>query len=258
VAVFLIESGGSWLVDTGAATLESVESLGAALDEELGPGGMPDGVVLTHSHLDHAGGLEALGSEVAVAHRETADLYEADERTPCGQPFRTVEGKAGSLPDLPGWEWVLGEGHAPGHLMPWHPASGTLLAIDQFLLGLKTPLRIADPSEDSFGSYLATLDRVEELEPVVMHSSHTEPIGQPAAWLDRERRRLRRQLARARLAVREGARTAEAVTERTYGSIPGPGARQLLLREKLAALRHLASRGEIRRVWVDGQESFEG
>ncbi|MBT8479527.1 MAG: MBL fold metallo-hydrolase [Gemmatimonadetes bacterium] len=257
VAVFLIESGGSWLVDTGAATLESVESLGAALDEELGPGGMPDGVILTHSHLDHAGGLEALGSEVVVAHRETADLYEADERTPHGQPFATVEGDAGSLPDLPGWEWVLGEGHAPGHLMPWHSASGTLLSIDQFLLGLKTPLRIADPAEDSFGSYMATLDRVASLEPAVMLSSHTASIAEPAAWLDRERRRLNRQLDRARLAVQDGARTAEEVTDTTYGSIPGPSARQLLLREKLAALRHLASLGEIRRIWTDGQEGFE-
>ena len=31
----------------------------------------------------------------------------------------------------------------------------------------------------------------------------------------------------------------------------------MLLREKLAALRHLASQGEIRRHVVDGQETFE-
>lgn len=258
MAVFLIESGGLHLVDTGAATVESVEFLAAALDEALGPGEMPDGVVLTHSHLDHAGGLEALAPDTVLAHQDAAKLYEADERTPGGQPFVTVAGTSGSLPDMPGWEWVLGEGHAPGHLLLWQPESGTLLAGDQFLLGLKTPLRIADPEEDSFGAYLETLDRVAALQPAIMLTGHTEAIREPAAWLDRERRRLSRQLDRTRTAVRSGARNAEQVTERTYGSIPGPGARQLLLREKLAALRHLALQGEIRRHLVDGQETFEG
>jgi len=257
VAVFLIESAGNWLVDVGAATVESVESLGLYLDETLGPGGMPDAVILTHSHLDHAGGLEALDPETVTAHQDTAGLYEANERTPAGRPFVTVEGTSGPLPHMPGWEWVLGEGHAPGHLLLWQPGSGTLLAGDQFLLGLKTPLRIADPTEDSFGAYLETLDRVAALQPAVMLTSHTEAIREPAAWLDRERRRLSRQLDRTRAAVQSGARTAEEVTERTYGSIPGPGARQLLLREKLAALRYLSARGEIRRRLSDGQETFE-
>ena len=257
VAVFLIESGGTRLVDTGAATVESVEFLAATLDEALGPGEMPDGVILTHSHTDHAGGLEALAPETVIAHQDAARLYEADERTPGGQAFVTVAGTSGNLPDMPGWEWVLGEGHAPGHLLLWQPESGTLLAGDQFLLGLKTPLRIADPEEDSFGAYLETLDRVAALQPAIMLTGHTEAIREPAAWIDRERRRLSRQLDRTRTAVRSGARDAEEVTERTYGSIPGPGARQLLLREKLAALRHLASHGEIRRHLVDGQETFE-
>ena len=258
MAVFLIESGGLHLVDTGAATVESVEFLAATLDEALGPGEMPDSLVLTHSHLDHAGGLEALAPDTVLAHQDAAKLYEADERTPGGQPFVRVAGTSGSLPDMPGWEWVLGEGHAPGHLLLWQPESGTFLAGDQFLLGLKTPLRIADPEEDSFGAYLETLDRVAALQPAIMLTGHTEAIREPAAWLDRERRRLSRQLDRTRTVVRSGARNAEQVTERTYGSIPGPGARQLLLREKLAALRHLALQGEIRRQLVDGQETFEG
>ena len=257
VAVFLIDSGGTRLVDTGAATVESIEFLAASLDEALGPGEMPDGVILTHSHLDHAGGLEALAPDAVIAHEDAARLYESDERTPGGQPFATVAGTSGSLPDMPGWEWVLGEGHAPGHLLLWQPESRTLLAGDQFLLGLKTPLRIADPEEDSFGAYLETLDRVAALQPEIMLTGHTEAIREPEAWLDREGRRLSRQLDRTRAAVRSGARDAEEVTERVYGAIPGPGARQLLLREKLAALRHLVSLGEIRRRVVDGREIFE-
>ena len=257
VAVFLIESGGDWLVDAGAGAAESVEALRVALDGALGPEGEPSGVILTHTHLDHSGGLEALAPHIVIAHRDTAEAFEADDGNPAGHPFMAVEGASGSVPGVPGWEWVLGEGHAPGHLLLWQPEGGTLLAGDQFLLGLKTPLRIADPAEDSFGGYLETLDRVAGLQPAVMLTSHTEPIQEPAAWLDRERRRLSRQLDRARKAVRSGARTAEEVTDRTFGSIPGPAARQLLLREQLAALRHLAVEGEVRRVLAGGQETFE-
>jgi glyoxylase-like metal-dependent hydrolase (beta-lactamase superfamily II) len=257
VAVFLLESGGTWLVDAGAATTESVEALAGALDGELGSGGMPDHVILTHSHRDHAGGLEALDPDTVIAHRDAARAYEADDGTPAGLPFEAVHGISGTIPGLEGWQWVLGEGHAPGHLLLWQPDSGTMLAGDQVLLGLKTPLRIADPEEDSFGAYLDTLDRVAALQPAVLFSSHTRPIADPSRWLSRECRRMERQLERTRKAVRSGARTAEEVTERTYGAIPGPGARQLLLREKLAALRHLAARSEVRRLVADGQEYFE-
>ena len=235
---------------------DSIESLRRAMADELGPGARPEGVVLSHAHLDHAGGLEALEPGEVIAHQSAAERYELDDRTPSGLPFHRLRGTSGTLPGVEGWEWVLAEGHAPGHLLPWHPATGTLLAGDQFLLGLKTPLSIADPDEDSFGAYLVSIDLAESLQPALMLTGHTEAIRDPGRWLARERRRLERQLDRTLAAVRDGARTAEEVTRRSYRSVPGEGARQLLLREKLAALRHLAARGEIRRDRTGPEETF--
>jgi glyoxylase-like metal-dependent hydrolase (beta-lactamase superfamily II) len=256
--VFLVRAaGGPWLVDAGAAASDSVKALRRALEGE--PDWKPEAprVVLSHSHLDHAGGLEALSPERVIAHRDAAAAFEADERTPGGMPFETVEGERGRLPNVTGWEWVLGEGHAPGHLLLWQPETRTLLAGDQFMLGLKTPLRVADPEEDSLGAYMRSLERIAALKPDLMITSHTRAIEDPGTWLDREARRLSGQLDRALVAVRSGAQTAEEVTTRTYGTLPGAGARQLLLREKLAALRHLAAVGAIRRDCRDGREIFE-
>ena len=258
VAVFLLESSGRlWLVDAGADTEASTTALRSALDRRLGPGESCAGVVLSHAHRDHSGGLAALRPAVVVAHEYAAAAIESDGRLPDGVRFETLSGDRGPLRMLDGWEWLRAGGHAPGHLLLWNREARALLAGDQFLLGLKTPLRVADPSEDSLGEYLDSLDRAAALDPALILTSHTEPIERPAAWLERERGRLGRQLERTLDAVKSGARTPQEAMTRTYGTLPGEGARELLLRETLAALRHLAAAGEIGRRLRDGEEAFE-
>lgn len=258
VAVFLIESSGHpWLVDAGADTEASATALRGVLDRRLGGGEACAGVVLSHAHRDHSGGLAALGPKVVIAHQEAAAALASDGRLPDGVRLETLSGDRGPLRVLQGWEWHRAGGHAPGHLLLWNPEARALLAGDQFLLGLKTPLRVADPSEDSLGEYLDSLARTAALDPEIILTSHTEAIERPAAWLKRERARLGRQLERTREAVKSGARTPQEAMARTYGTLPGEGARELLLRETLAALRHLAAAGEIRRRLRDGEETFE-
>lgn len=280
----LAETGNDrWLLDAGADTTESVSALRDGLGRVGGDTLHPETatVVLSHSHLDHAGGLRRWRPARLVAHERCAK--EMASRTPvssrgrealrrmgvpeaelaalagsseAGTPAPLAEipvdvvlrGSEGDLPGLPGWSWILAEGHAPGHLMLFEPEERVLLAGDQFLVRWKTPYRVADPDEDAFGLYLASLDVAIGLQPSVVCSSHTAAVRPAVPWLRDRRDALRRQAERTREAASTGAVTAWELT----ASRPGPpGLRVLLLREQLAILRHLAATGELAR-WHDG------
>jgi glyoxylase-like metal-dependent hydrolase (beta-lactamase superfamily II) len=257
VAVFLIGDDAPWLLDTGPGTPDSDDDLSVALRARVKPRGAPSGVILSHGHLDHVGGLGCLRLRLVLVHRDAAMAMRADGRLPDGVDALELEGEHGPLSGSDGWEWVLGEGHAPGHVLPWHAESRTLIVGDQFLHGLKTPLRVADPDEDSYGVYLETVRRVAALEPRIMFPSHTEPIRDPERWLKQTERRMARQLDRTLRAIRSQARTAEDVVAALYRALPSEGARQLLLREQTAALRHLHLIGEVTRSSEGNVERFE-
>ncbi|MFW6039552.1 MAG: MBL fold metallo-hydrolase [Gemmatimonadota bacterium] len=292
-AVFLVgDPEAPLLFDAGAGTDECE----AALREELAGLGhavadLP--MVLSHTHLDHAGGLlRATPRELTAHARAVAEMRErsprssrgptalrrmgVDEETiaelaPHGEPVgdapladvtvhHVLGGPAGTLPDAPGWRWLLAEGHAPGHLMLFDTGSRTLLAADQFLQKWKTPLVVSDPEFDSFGAYLESLDAAIALEPERICSSHTETIGDALEWLENTRTSLERRLDRVGEAVWEatGRLSAEDVLGALYpGASRGP-LRIVFLREILGMLRFLAFKGVLRRETSDGVERFSG
>lgn len=296
VCVFLLQDGDRrWLADAGPPG----EAPGRALDRalaSLGTGRQAlDGVLLSHVHLDHIGGLQGWTPDRLTLHAAAARALEdggangeadarrseallrrmgvPDARLPRYReyreprdrtlarslaPDRLLEGHAGELPEPGGWRWLRVSGHAPGHLLLFHTERRHLLSFDQFMGRLKTPLALTDADADPWGGYLASLDRAEELEPEVLHPSHGGPIRPAVPWLRRRRSTLERQLERVGEAVAEGAATAWETTGRVY---PGPedrgaGRQALLLREVLAALRHLAAAGRARRETAEGVERY--
>jgi glyoxylase-like metal-dependent hydrolase (beta-lactamase superfamily II) len=291
-SVFVLEATAGhppWLLDTGADMPESTAALRAGLEAlSLAPESAR-GAVLTHTHLDHSGGLlrwtpsRLLVHEHALAemrNREPASSRGraalrrmgvpdqivrelAPESEPVGAaPFAetpvsdAVSGDAGPVPGCDGWRWLLAEGHAPGHLMLFHETDRLLLSADQFLLKWKSPLRISNPEEDSFGLYLDSLDRSLALAPEIVCSSHTVAVQPGVPFLEDRKASLLRQLERTRVAVRAGAGTAWDVV--TGGErMPSGGLLVLFLRERFAMLRHLAVIGELERRLEDGVERFE-
>jgi glyoxylase-like metal-dependent hydrolase (beta-lactamase superfamily II) len=289
-AVFLVGPADSpWLVDAGAATDECA----AALCDELASLGhaaeaLP--MILTHTHLDHAGGLlltrprELTAHERAVAEmRETAPRSSRGpealrrmglppaavaELAPEGEPIHgtplagipvdhALSGPSGHLPGADGWSWVLAEGHAPGHLMLFDAGTSTLLGADQFLQKWKTPLIVSDPDFDSFGAYLASIDAALALSPARICSSHTETIEPAVPWLEETRAALERRLGRVEEAVAGGAETAEETLSALYPTASRGPLRIVFLREHFAMLRYLAARERLhRQAGEDGVERF--
>jgi glyoxylase-like metal-dependent hydrolase (beta-lactamase superfamily II) len=278
-----------WVLDSGADMPQSEAALRAGLDILATTPESASGVVLSHTHLDHSGGLlrwrpaRLLVHENAVQEMRNlqpsssrgrtalqimgvpAELMGnlAPEAEPAGSaPFaRTpvsdpVSGSEGPIPSSGGWRWILAEGHAPGHLMTFHPEDRVLLVADQFLHRWKTPIRISDPEEDSFGLYMDSLDRALGLQPLIVCSSHTGALQPAIPFLEDRRGVLNRQLDRTLEAIENGSTTAwDVVADGGDRRLSG-GLLILFLRERLAMLRHLAAGGALVRQLQDGVERF--
>lgn len=291
VAVWLLETPrGPLLLDAGPPGEEAAGALDAALGElGLSPD-EPVGVLLSHHHLDHVGGLADRRRGPIIAHgatlrrlaggggdgaaRAEALLRRAgapDEererlrryREP-GAPAaleglradRRLEGEEGRLEAAPGWRWLRVRGHAPGHLLLHRPDDGVMLAFDQFMERLKTPLALDDADADPWGDYLRSLRLAADLEPAVLLPAHTGGLRPAVPWLARRRRAMERSLERIAGAVEAGSETAWAAAERIYSGDPGPAREALLVRETLAGLRRLAAVGTARRRIADGVERY--
>lgn len=291
VAVHLLEStAGPWLVDAGPPGAEAR----AALDEGLAALGLEreglGGVLLSHDHLDHVGGLDAGQPARLRAHAATVRRLEepaggdaertgallrragvpADARErllPYREPrdpslsrrirvAERLEGEEGTLGEPTGWRWLRARGHAPGHLLLHRPEDGTLLSSDQFMDRLKTPFDLGEPDADPWGAYRASLTRAAELEPAAIHPAHTDTIRPALPWLERRIGALDRALGRVREATEDGAETAWRVMRRLYPGDPGGGQQALLVRETLAGLRRLAAVGDAERRIVEGVERY--
>ena len=232
------------LIDPGASDGESLRRLREIVDKEARRGGGHlRGIWLSHHHIDHVAGAEAMRRRYSVpvsAHSATAARLE-------GRGMR-IDGRleGGETVELAGTprlrvRIIHTPGHASGHLCFLEERSGTLLCGDM-LSGWGTV--VINPPDGSMDDYLRSLERLEALGSRAALPSHGSMFHDPAKALhDARRHRLWRE-DRVMAAWESGLRAPASMLLPVYGDLD-PVLRPIAARQLLAHLERLERTGRI-------------
>lgn len=281
-AGYLIEGPAPVLVETGSQS--SVPVLLATLEHLGVSAGELAGVVVTHIHLDHAGGV---GDVARAFPGATVYVHEKGARH-LADPSRLVSSAArvygplldslyGRLDPTPaerlhvladGEEIPVGNGrvlvavdspgHAKHHVGLHDSESGVLFAGDA--VGVKLPdagvLRPATPPPDfDLRQALHSLQRFAERRPTGIALAHYGLLERPDELLAEADETLRQWAETAELAFREGRDIAEALSERFGADTAGVPAEH---REKLDVMNGIHSNAAGLRRWLETREPTTG
>lgn len=221
--VYFVRSDTAWLlVDAGWES--DRERIRGAAERLFGAGFAAAAILLTHAHPDHDGAARALArawdcpvfvhaDELAIAcgefhamwrHAGPLDRYLIlPAITAMGRRRRDallarnslrdvveVLPADGSVPRLPGWQWIHTPGHTPGHVAYVRPhdrlvISGDALvtlrvnSVDGMLAGrqgLSEPPWYTTPDRDLARASIAT---IATLEPAILAGGHGHPLTAP-------------------------------------------------------------------------------
>ncbi|MFB5661505.1 MBL fold metallo-hydrolase [Alteribacillus sp. HJP-4] len=199
------------LIDTGMP--KSAETISSAASELFG-NTVPKAIILTHGHFDHVGAVEELASQWNVpvyAHQEELPYLNGKKDYP--EPDTTVEGGMvakmskmfpnegidlkehihplpadGTVPEMPGWNWVHTPGHTPGHISLFREEDQSLIAGDAFVTVKQEQLyKVLTQEQEISGPprYLTTdwpaakksVHRLQKLHPKLAVTGHGLPLA---------------------------------------------------------------------------------
>jgi glyoxylase-like metal-dependent hydrolase (beta-lactamase superfamily II) len=180
---YVVEWDPCYVVDPGPddgghidRVLEEVEARGGAA-----------GVVLTHSHADHAAGVERLGLDLLSAAGHEVG------------PFRVIPTP----------------GHAADHVCL---LMGRALFTGDLILGEGSTF--VPPDGGSLAAYMASLERVQQLDLEILYPGHgpevTDPQGKIAEYIEHRLDRERKLLG----ALEDGLRSEDDLLDRAWDDVP--------------------------------------
>jgi glyoxylase-like metal-dependent hydrolase (beta-lactamase superfamily II) len=181
--------GEVWVVDPGPSEAGHI----ATLNEVAREMGTPAGVALTHDHLDHSEGVDALAE--AFGGSRVLRFENADIASPFGVLYTP--------------------GHAADHLV--FTIGDTLFSGD-LILGQSST--IVPPGGGTLIAYLESLRKLAELAPRLILPGHGDPIEDAAAAVTAQRdHRLAREAALL-VALADGLYDREALLDRVWSDVP--------------------------------------
>ncbi|HTW87383.1 MAG TPA: MBL fold metallo-hydrolase [Candidatus Binataceae bacterium] len=201
------------LLDTGQGVPIYPDNLAAAL-AELCQAEAPAGIVLTHAHPDHIGGVKQLRERFGALEVRKLPW---PERDPAGAPIIAIARDAVIEAEGVTLQAVFTPGHAPDHLCYYLVEEKALFTGD-VVLGAGTTV-IPDDSGD-LGQYLDSLHRLLELDLETIYPAHGPVIRKPKEKI-REylaHRELRERQVLAALA--DGPHEVTTIVKRIYFDVP--------------------------------------
>ncbi len=229
-AGYLLEAPRPTLIECGPA--QSIENLIAGLRAHgLGPDDLAN-LVLTHIHLDHAGGAGDVAaafpnatvvvSEVGARHLHDPERLNASARRVYGPLHESVYGDCtpiaadrivgaadGDVLDLGGGRelrLLYTPGHAKHHIAAHDSETGAVFSGDSVgvrLPGMRTIRPATPPADFHLEAALASIERFARLEPSRVYLAHYGPVDPPDEALAEAAERLRLWAATAEHAWRE-------------------------------------------------------
>lgn len=183
VSAYVVARGGQAVVfDTGTGddgvgpVTEALDALGLLWSDVAG-------LVVSHRHGDHAGGLEAVAAEApgAVLHAAAPDLDAFRDRVD-----EATEVADGDL--VLGLRIVATPGHTPGHISAFDESTGLLLAGDALVNGVTIGGTSGGGIEgsppdftDDMDAAAASVAALADLDPTTILFGHGDPVTEGAA-----------------------------------------------------------------------------
>jgi len=198
------------LIDTGLPG--SAGLIARAARARFGEHARPGAIILTHGHFDHRGAARRLAQRWAApvyAHERELPFLTGQRAYPrpdpatggamaalsplyprgpidLGDRVRPLP-RDGTVPGMPGWNWVPTPGHTRGHVSLFRSADRALIAGDAFVTTRQESLLAAvtyPPEVHGPPAYFtpdwpdawASVERLAELEPELAGTGHGPPI----------------------------------------------------------------------------------
>jgi ribonuclease/clavin/mitogillin len=163
-----------WVVDPGSPHPEEQQKLLRLLEELCARGATVEGILVTHHHPDHVGGVVALSRALDLpvrGHPLTLARLEPGYRSGAALDDG-MKVPLGKSPDgNPGWELLAihTPGHDRGHLCFRESRYGAMLVGD--MLSTISTI-IIDPPEGHLATYLASLERLAASPMTTLYPAH--------------------------------------------------------------------------------------
>lgn len=233
-----------WVVDPGSPHADEQQRLLALLDE-LGRGGARvDGILLTHHHPDHVGGVASLSRALDLpvrGHPLTLSRLEPGVRlgTPLDDGMRVPLGRSPDGHD--GWHLraVHTPGHDRGHLCFAESRHGTMLVGD--MLSTVSTI-IVDPPEGHLATYLHSLQRLATMPLTTLYPAHGPAVRDGHKLVKQYLRHRRQREAKLLEVLGGGDHTLDELLPKVYWDAD-PQLFRFAARSLLAGLQKLAEDG---------------